>query len=278
MKLHDGGVDWCHGPPDVRESGAPHAFHDGGLVDIELDGLARTARLTFDVPYYARCLHLPEGVRIVLTLGGVRSLRASTRDLPEAPLPPAPPGETRMEESARIKAWQALGQERSLDWSDSVRRIREDEMEVHTGAILESADGVALQLLGAVGDDCMPIRLIISGTSLRWSLSDGTPWSEEQMRAVFDAYWSAFDQRGERMRRSRAFAHVHPLPESLLERASERQLRAQLEALDALPSTRAETGIPEHDWPTLTLRFLYSKEDPRWAELRAATAAALAAR
>jgi hypothetical protein len=97
--------------------------------------------------------------------------------------------------------------ERSLDSRDSVQRLREDEMEVHTGTILESADGVALQLLGAVGDDSMPIRLVIAGASLRWSLSNGAPWSEAQMREVFDAYWRAFDERGERVRRSRAFAH-----------------------------------------------------------------------
>lgn len=199
-------IDWSHAPPEVEPSDAPGVlFHDGDLVELRTDARERAAFLAFDVPYYAGLGLVPEGVRFELTLTGVRSLRASITQPPIEPFPEGPPGETRAARSARIDAWHELWHEVSIDWDEAERAVNADELDLRTGTLLESADGAALQLHGVValrGRDDTPLTLVIAGDAIRWSRSDGAPWSEAQMGAICEAYWDDFAERGERLRKN----------------------------------------------------------------------------
>lgn len=264
-------VDWSHGPPDIEPSDAPGAlFHDGRLVELRTDVRARVASLWLDVPYYAGEGLVPEGVRFGLEVAGVRSVRASISQRPLEPAPTREPGETREAHRARVGAWHALWREVSIDWDEAERVVNADALDLWTGEILESAEGAALELYGSAalrGDDDTPLTLVVAGDAIRWSRSDGVPWSEARMGEICEAYWDAFRARGERLKRSLPYPHVALSLFVRLDLSSADQLRKRRDELLALPRTLADAGIDDATLQTLAPELVYAQDDPRWAGL-----------
>ena len=192
-------VDFTHGPPDLEPSSTPSSLHDGMLERIEVDPRARTVSLWVDVEYLRRFAGLPEDVRFGIVISGVNAMRATRWRFHPDPFERRE-GEPGAEQSARVVAWQALGQAVSADWDETVRAIAARRMDVQDGTMLSSEGAAALRLSGPVGDDdawntSTWVQIEIAGGAIRWSRSDGAAWSADELDALSRRYWNTFAVR-----------------------------------------------------------------------------------
>jgi hypothetical protein len=158
----------------------------------------------FEVRHFVWFGAVAEGVLFGLELTGVTALRSTTfRRFPE-PFPDREPGETYEVTKARLAAFRARGQEISLDWNRTIEMAEQGGIVIGEGALLESAECTALQLVGSYPRDPTPgmqeLRIDVAAADLRWTRSDGVEWSVEQMHTLHKAYWQAFKERTERRR------------------------------------------------------------------------------
>lgn len=234
--------------------------------------MARVVRLSVDVAYLASHDGLDPSIRFGVEIEGVASVRAREW-LPHPEPCERVAGESRAAEAARIDAWRAKGRMSSLDWGDTVRRVSESGMDVSDGDVLLAPHGVALRVSGLLQED--PLRWIvleIAGREIRWTRSDGAPWSAEHLEDLAGRYWDDFAARGEKRRRSRAHPHATRYDDDWLARLDVRSLRAHLDALEALPED-APAELAE-----LSDELVYARAQPEWSELRARVLAELAKR
>jgi hypothetical protein len=156
-------------------------------------------------------------------------------------------------------------------------------MDIRDGATLSADTGVAIRIGGHVdfnepGRETEWVTITIAGGAIRWTRSDDVPWSAQELDALSDAYWDDFAERGERLKRSLAHAHLQPQAPSTMAHMTVDQLRDHLARLHALPETVAASGIDEAVLVTLAPELLYVREHPRWREHRDEVLAELARR
>ena len=94
-------VDWVNLPEDIPTLSLWETLHDGDLLAIESDLLARTVTLRFDVGYVRDFHHLPADTRFVVLVKGVQSAR-SFRSVPWPGGCPIPQGTPNTQQSALI--------------------------------------------------------------------------------------------------------------------------------------------------------------------------------
>lgn len=198
MKIDEHVIDWLHPPTGVQPSWEPSGLHDGVLRRIETDARARSAGLWFEVPHFClRYGQIPEGVLFGLEVSGVTAMRASvSRRFPDDFQRAGPSGETREEMGRRIDAWHALGQEVSIAWDDFERVAHAGGMSFWEGALIQADAGAAPHLIGSypavpvLGCARRTVRIVITGAAVRWSRTDGVPWSADAMKDLSNEYWA----------------------------------------------------------------------------------------
>lgn len=115
-------VDWVNLPEGATELSLWSTLHDGDLIAIESDLLARTLTLRFDVGYVRDFHNLSEETRFVVTVSGVQSVRS----LGSVPWPgdcSIPVGTPREQQEAIVAEYQSKWREESLSWADFERLI-----------------------------------------------------------------------------------------------------------------------------------------------------------
>lgn len=163
--------DWVNFPESVPTVSLWDALHDGDVLSIESDQLARTVTLRFDVFYVrsARALHSvpwPGGCQI-------------------------PPGAANDQQSIIIAEYHRKWREESLSWTD-FERLNKDDFQVGNATLGRSPDVVTLQLGFLAGDDY--ITAYVRGEGATFHIGENEVTIEEFL-ALGEAYWNAFAKR-----------------------------------------------------------------------------------
>jgi hypothetical protein len=182
-------VDWVNLPEGVNQLNLGITLHDGDLIEIESDLLARTLNLRFDVGYVKEFHHFPEETRFMISIGGVQSVRSST----SVPWPGGctiPAGTPHEQQQAIVAEYHRKWREESLSWADFERLIVKGFM-VLNATLGQTPGGIALRLGLLVGPDSY-VEAYVRGNEITFSIGNRQVSSEEFVEAG-EAYWTAWD-------------------------------------------------------------------------------------
>jgi hypothetical protein len=187
-------VDWVNFPEGVSTLSLWDTLHDGDLLAIESDILARTVTLRFDVGYVRDFHHLPENTHFVIVIEGVQSVR-SVRIVPWPGGCSIPQGTTDAEQSALIHEYHRKWREESQSWSD-LERMTSDPfgLEVSIATLGRGSGVVALQL-GLLAARDSYVEAYIRGEGITFHVGERQITPEEFV-AFGEAYWEAFASKG----------------------------------------------------------------------------------
>ena len=136
-------ADWVNFPDGIPTLSLWDALHDGDLLSIESDLLARTVTLRFDVGYVRDFHRQSEQTRFIIVVDGVRSVR-SFRSVPWPGGCSIPQGMLRGQQETLIAEYHRKWREESLSWSDFEALVN-DGLEVSIATLGRGPDVVALQ-------------------------------------------------------------------------------------------------------------------------------------
>jgi hypothetical protein len=183
--------DWVNLPEDTGTLSLWNTLHDGDLLAVESDLLARTVTLKFAVGYLRTFHQLPEQTEFVLTITGVESVRLiGSVKWPEEFR--VPKGLSREEESKLVADYQANWREESLPWSN-FEAMATSGAEVLNATLALGDNALALQI-GVMSERDSYFEAFIRGRAVSFSVADKTMTSEEFL-ALGEAYWTAFANR-----------------------------------------------------------------------------------
>ena len=137
-------ADWVNIPEGIPTFSLWDALHDGDLLSIESDLLARTVTLRFDVWYVRDFHHFSEETRFIIAVNGVQSVR-SLRSIPWPGGCPIPPGTPDEQQSVIISEYHRKWREESQSWAD-FEQLTSVGLEVSNATIGRGPDVIALQL------------------------------------------------------------------------------------------------------------------------------------
>jgi hypothetical protein len=187
-------VDWVNLPQGIPTLSLWDTLHDGDLLIVESDLLARTLTLRFDVDYVRDFHHLPEQTRFVIRVSGVQSVRA-LRSVPWPGECPIHEGMPYAEQETLIAEYHRKWREESQSWTD-FERLAKDELEVSDAMLGRGSDAVALQLgLLVKGGSDMEVYIRGEGITFYVGEREVTP---QEFVALGEAYWDALVKKQKR--------------------------------------------------------------------------------
>jgi hypothetical protein len=186
-------VDWVNLPEGITTLSLWETLHDGVLLTVESDLLARTVTLRFEVDYVRKFHHLPEQTRFVITVSGVQSVRA-LRSVPWPGGCSIPQGLSRSEEERLMDEYQGKWRQESQSWTD-FERLTDKGLEVSNSTLGRGSDAVALYLglLDVDNSDSSP-DAYIRGEGITFYVGERQVTPEEFV-ALGEAYWVAWEKR-----------------------------------------------------------------------------------
>ncbi len=184
-------IDWVNFPAGIPTFSLWDTLHDGDLLAIESDLLARTVTLRFDVAYVRDFHHLPEQTRFIITVDGVQSARL-IRSIPWPGKFSVPRGVSREQEATLIADYHRKWREESQSWSD-LERLTSDGLEVSDATLGRGPGVVALQLVLMVANESH-IEACVRGEAIAFHIGE-TQSTQEEFVALGEAYWNAFAKK-----------------------------------------------------------------------------------
>jgi hypothetical protein len=184
-------VDWVNFPEGIPTFSLWDTLHDGDLLAIESDLVARTVTLRFDVDYVRDFHRLPEQTQFVIVVNGVRSVR-SLRSVPWPGGCPIPQGMANAQQETLIAEYHRKWREESQSWAD-FERLTSDGLEVSNATLGRSSDVAALRLGLLVAGDSY-VEAYIRGEGIAFYIGE-RPVTPEEFVAVGEAYWDAFAEK-----------------------------------------------------------------------------------
>ncbi|MGD0347750.1 MAG: hypothetical protein ABSA85_13395 [Terracidiphilus sp.] len=184
-------ADWVNLPEGVSELSLWSTLHDGDLIAIESDLLARTLTLRFDVGYVRSYRKLIDETRFVVAVGGVQSVRA----LSSTPWPGGcqiPDGTPCEQQQTIVAEYQSKWREESLSWAEFERLISKG-LEVSSATLGQGLGGVVLRMGLLVGGGSY-VETYIRGEDVAFSIGERQLTAEEFVE-LGEAYWEAFASR-----------------------------------------------------------------------------------
>lgn len=187
-------ADWVNLPDGVNELSLWSTLHDGHLIEIASDLLARTLTLRFDVGYVREFHMLSEETRFVVSVVGVQSVR-SFSGVPWPGARSIPTGTPYEQQQAIIAEYQRKWREESLSWAD-FERMTIKGLQVSFATLGQGSDGVALRLGLLVGGDSY-VEAYVRGEEITFSIGERQV-SPEEFAETGEAYWKAFATKKDR--------------------------------------------------------------------------------
>ena len=184
-------VDWVHLPEGTTELSLWSTLHDGDLIAIQSDLLARIVTLRLDVGYVRDFHKLSEAIRFVIVVSGVQSVR-SFNSVPWPGRCSIPPGASYEEQQAIVAEYQSKWREESLSWAD-FERLLSTGLEVSSATLAQRPDGVALRFGLLVGGDFY-VEAYIRGEDVTFWIGQGQVTPNEFI-GLGEAYWEAFAKK-----------------------------------------------------------------------------------
>ncbi|MGO9097370.1 MAG: hypothetical protein ACLQGV_19385 [Bryobacteraceae bacterium] len=179
--------DWVNLPEGAATLSLWHTLHDGNLMAIKSDLLARTVTLRFDADYVRDFHHLPEQTRFVIKVIGVRSVRS----LVNVPWPGefcVPRGVAREEESRLIAEYHSKWRQESGRWSD-FERTADGLLLVSDATLARGSDALALHI-GVLVENKSYVDAYIHGDGIVFCVGENQVTPDEFV-ALGEAYWDA---------------------------------------------------------------------------------------
>lgn len=166
------------------------ALHDGRIVEIVSDLMARTLTIAVLSPHLAEHAGLPDTARLRLLFERVRSVHASTfRHWPGEC--ESQTGKTWAEKESIVAAYQAKGREETVSWDEVERTAATvDDLHILEAELDQAEDLTTVSMSCHTSDAWFGIRVTagvfgIDGT-------DGFPEGMEAVVALGEGYWKAF--------------------------------------------------------------------------------------
>ena len=181
-------VDWINLPEDTPTFSLWDTLHDGDLLAIQSDLLARTVTLRFDVDYVRDFHQLPEQTRFGIVVSGVQSVR-SLRSVQWRGGCSIPQGTPNDQQSTLIAEYHRKGREESQSWND-FEHLTKDGLEVSNATLGRGPNVVALQLGLMVRHDSYA-KAYMRGEEIAFYIGDKQVTLEEFVK-IGEAYWEAF--------------------------------------------------------------------------------------
>ncbi len=185
-------LDWTSLPHGVDSISLWGCLHDGRIVAIASDRLARTLTIDVDVFYIREHHGLPDSYRFRLAIHGVTAARAA-RYVAWPGGYAASAGASRDEEARAIADYQAKWREESVTWDDFERVTSNGDHEI-LEASFARGEGVAVRFYCATNEGNAH-DVVVCGERLSVTGSDGAEIGVEQLIAMGEAYWDAFAAR-----------------------------------------------------------------------------------
>lgn len=185
-------VDWVNFPESIPTFSLWNALHDGDLLSIKSDLLARTVTLRFDVGYVRDFHRLPEETRFVIVVIGVQSVRA-LRSVPWPGGCQILPGTPKDQQSVIIAEYHRKWRQESMSWTD-FERLNKDDFEVGNATLGRGPNVAAFQLGLLAGDDY--VTAYVRGEGATFHVGEKQVRLEEFV-VLGEAYWNAFAKRAE---------------------------------------------------------------------------------
>jgi hypothetical protein len=201
-------LDWIHLPQGVEPASLWDCLHDAALRAIRSDPWQRSVMLEFDVFYIREHHHLPDNCLFEFYFTDIRSVRAITYSYPDPPKLngmsiPAPPAIVgmRVEDKLRLKGeYVQKGRYETVTWGEFEKALADAEFEVHDAEIVQGEEVVTLRLWGMLGGEDWH-QLVLRASRLSVHRSDDVAFSLDDLIALGNAYWEAFSQRREELKR-----------------------------------------------------------------------------
>lgn len=191
-------VDWVNFPDGISTLSLWDALHDGDLLSIESDLLARTVKLRFDVEYVRDFHHQAEQTRFVIVVDGVQSVR-SLRSVPWPGGCSIPQGMPNAQQQTLIAEYHRKWREESQSWSDFEASVSHG-LNVSNATLGRGSGVVALRLGLLVANDSY-VEAYIRGDGIAFYIGERRVAPEEFV-AFGEAYWDAFAKREDSRRTS----------------------------------------------------------------------------
>jgi hypothetical protein len=171
-------------------------LHDGSLLSLTSDMLARSVTILIDVPYIREFHQMPNETRFRFVLEGVYLIEAFRFA--------AWPGEFTLpeglswEESEKLRSdFYKKGRLESIDWQTLALKLeRTEQYEISNSTLTESTRGtliLQLELLDDAREDVPEIR--IAAEMLHIFLDSGRELPLGEFKELGEAYWKAFAER-----------------------------------------------------------------------------------
>lgn len=185
----DASVDWDMPPEDAEVLGLASALHDARVIALSCDRAACTSRLVIDPMHVRFAGKWDPAVRVILTIEGVRAVRAQTWIGPPEWKATVPA--THDEAAALKENWRRGGRYESVAWGAIEEAIGSGPFDVTDAFLARDATGVALRMEGTLAGEFYD--LVIAGHRLHVSRSDGKPFDLDGWIALGDAFWQALE-------------------------------------------------------------------------------------
>jgi hypothetical protein len=145
-------LDWANLPGGATEVSLWPTLHDGSLIRLSSDLLARNMVLQFDVDYVREFNKLPEGTLFEFLLSNVTSARALRFAIW--------PGEcvvharmSREEQTRAVEEYQSKGREETEDWQTFESSLGVNDVPEVSNAVVAAGQGRIALKIGLLMDD-----------------------------------------------------------------------------------------------------------------------------
>lgn len=179
-------------------------LHDGELQAIFSDLRTQTVTVTVHVPHIGGNYGIPEDVRFLITIGGVRVTLAGRYCRPFAF--ERSPGVTREEECRLIDEYRRRWRSESMAWTEFELALSDNPMDISNASLFTKEGVVILTAVGNLhGDqyDDVCCEFYLLGSSIEAARSDGQPFSVTDLIRYGERYWEDWSRRAEASRRAR---------------------------------------------------------------------------
>jgi len=186
-------IDWINLPLPSTSQSLWQSLHDGKLLSIQSDLMARTVVLEVDVPHIRHFHKLDDGLRFIITFIEVESVRTNT--FVEWPgTVPEVQGKSYEEQSRLVEEFQAKGREESIGWNDFMAAFPENTLDIYSSEVAQNESTTAVKIQGVLsGDeyDDKYFNVFIRAQKLVLGRNDDLTLSLEEFTKLGQDFWDA---------------------------------------------------------------------------------------
>ena len=185
--------------PNKKEAASRNlweALHDGDVVQIGSDPLARTVTFVLDIDHLRKFAELPDGITWQFVISSV-SLRSVCRWEKWPGTAPELKGLSYTEQTAVVAEYQSKGCTLSIRWSDFEQAVNEHGLWLKDATLHRRDSDIVLEGYGHDKDTDTFFEFKLVGEQLQCERSDGKQASLEDLLTLGEAFWNDFSKHAD---------------------------------------------------------------------------------